>query len=608
MAIRAHRILKIRQLGGLILALWMPGVLLPGETGLYAQESVFDPAFTLEAARIREEVSCFTDRSLYVTGEMIRFSAGLKGTGPAARGPWSTVLYAELVGADGTSLARGKYPVREGRISGEILIPAEAISGHYFLRCYTRWMRNRGPESYAFVPLRIINPDRSTLEQAIPPDEADARLAAPSPAGGTLDFKRHPGTYEAGSPVSMQLSIPGNGSGEPIRGCLTVVPSCARPVYPWTARLLKRDAGTDSAAGLPDSAASLSDSAAGFQLHFLPDKFGPTLSGSVVDAGSGNNPLPGTRVHITLMGDQQGYLVCRTDALGRFSVALPYHTGELELFIQPESMENPAAEVRIDREFDHRQLSLAAGALSLNSTERRAATIMARNAQLARIYREPAPRPQVDPAAGAFPFYGSATRTVDLDRYVLLPKLEEIFMNLVPGVTPVTRRNKNSLQIYSENPALSMFDPLIMVDQVPVFDLDKFMSVSPAKIRYIDVIEDVYVKGDMRFGGLINLRSREGDVAGIDLPRNSFFFDYQAMHPSAVPPATRPSGEERWPDTRNTLLWMPDVVTGTEAPLGISFPAPEYPGEYVVLFRGLGPGELPVVAETSFRVEIPATE
>ena len=36
----------------------------------------------------------------------------------------------------------------------------------------------------------------------------------------------------------------------------------------------------------------------------------------------------------------------------------------------------------------------------------------------------------------------------------------------------------------------------LVVDQVPVLDLDKFKSLSPIKIKQIDVIEDVYVKGE----------------------------------------------------------------------------------------------------------------
>jgi hypothetical protein len=141
-----------------------------------------------------------------------------------------------------------------------------------------------------------------------------------------------------------------------------------------------------------------------------------------------------------------------------------------------------------------------------------------------------------------------------------------------------------------------------MVDEVPVLDMEQFLSVSPAKIRQVDVIEDVYVKGDARFGGIINLRSRERDMAGMDLPDHSFFFDYQALHPvQTVHPDPGSPGDRR-PDTRNTLLWIPDlrVTKGTRQPIEVR--APDYPGTYVVLFRGRDSEGTPFTAETTFHV------
>jgi len=581
---------------------WLPGILLMGiliqdASDLCGQRSPFDPAFTRVAAAIMEEVTCFTDRSMYTAEELILFRASLKGTGPAARGEWSRVLYVELVSAEGTSLARGKYPIADGLSSGELRIPSDLITGYYFLRCYTRWMRNQGPESYAYVPLRIINSHRPEMVKEILPEEADAGLMASSTKVTSLEFEIHPRVHERRDSISIQLSLPEGSSLDYIRACLTVVPQSARPeVRPsrvMPAMLSKEEVPTGSAAG---------DSPGEFHLDFMPDKYGPSLSGSLVYPNGKQGDLRDTRVHLTLMGDTPGYLVCRPDALGRFTVALPFLSGTLELFVQPESRDESEPEVRIDRDFDQRQLTLPVSPLELTGQIRQTATIMARNVQLSGIYKETASVMEGDTATEAFPFYGSPTRSVDMDRYVLLPTLEEVFLNLVPNVTPVTRRNRNSLQIYSENPTLSMFDPLVMVDQVPVFDLAKFMSIPPAKIRRIDVIDDVYVKGDLRFGGLINLRSREKDMAGIDLPPNAFFIDYLAMHPPERTEPAIPAGNDRLPDTRNTLLWLPDVVVDEASPFSLSFLAPNYPGEYVVLFRGQGPGGELVVVESSFTV------
>ena len=224
------------------------------------------------------------------------------------------------------------------------------------------------------------------------------------------------------------------------------------------------------------------------------------------------------------------------------------------------------------------------------------------NVQLAGIYQISDSAAVRGAREGGYPFYGTPTRSVDLDQYVLLPTMKEVFMNLVPGVTPVTRGGRTTLQIYSENPSLSLYEPLVMVDEVPILDMEQFMSVSPARIRLVDVIEDVYVKGDLRFGGIVNLRSRDRDMAGIDLPPHSFFFDYMAIHQPEPEQQDMGSAEDRVPDTRNTFLWVPDFQVEKGIPARITFRGPDYPGDYVVLFRGQDAGGTSVMAETIIRV------
>jgi len=585
-------------------ALLFLGVLFQETANLHGQESPFNPELSAQAARIHEKVDCFTDRSLYICDELIRFRATIHGQVPLASGPWSTVLYVELVSAEGERLAGGKYPLRDNFASGGIRIPAKLRSGSYYLRSYTRWMRNRGPETYSYVPLRIINPQQADLAVEIGQDEAGIILSVVPVKRGNIEFTAHQGFFGRGEPVSMNLLLSGNDHTDSLAGCLTVVPLRARP-----AELFLGRHGSES------------DSADDFRLNFLPDKYGPSISGSVIypriedegleDEGLEDEAMKPARIHFTLMGKRSGYFVCRSDAYGRFIVGLPARTGKLELFVQPESPDDEAVEVRIDQDFDPSMIRLPAASFTLSEEEGKTATIMSRNVQLLKIYTGNLPaaeaEPEQDSLFQAVPFYGSPSRSVDLDKYVMLPTLKEVFLNLVPGVTPLTRRNRTILQIYSANPSLSLYDPLLMIDQVPVLDMDQFMSVSPAKIRWVDVLEDVYVKGDLRFGGVINLRSREQDMAGIDLPDNSFFIDYQAMHPSvpSIPDHLSHDSlnpDERIPDTRNTFLWMADFKLGKGIPEKVSFVAPDYPGEYLVLFRGQDAQGGLIVAETVFEV------
>jgi hypothetical protein len=146
-----------------------------------------------------------------------------------------------------------------------------------------------------------------------------------------------------------------------------------------------------------------------------------------------------------------------------------------------------------------------------------------------------------------------------------------------------------------------MYPSLIMIDEVPYFDLHALMSLPSAAIERIDVVNDVYLKGGIKFGGIINFRTREGDLTGIALPENAFFFDYQVFRPRTAP-EMRGISFSRMPDTRNTIYWIPELEVSSHTPVQINFPVPEYPGIYSVLYRNISEDGGLRRAETFFQV------
>ena len=98
-----------------LIALLLIAVPLPD---LCAQDSPYDPLLAREASRITEQVVIFTDRSLYFTGEEIRFTRRACLTGLSGDRSWSSVLYVELVSSTGRQLGSAKYPVNQGKFSG----------------------------------------------------------------------------------------------------------------------------------------------------------------------------------------------------------------------------------------------------------------------------------------------------------------------------------------------------------------------------------------------------------------------------------------------------------------------------------------------------------
>ena len=150
---------------------------------------------------------------------------------------------------------------------------------------------------------------------------------------------------------------------------------------------------------------------------------------------------------------------------------------------------------------------------------------------------------------------------------------------------------------------ISMFPPLILIDHIPVFDMEVIMAIPPSKIDHIDVIPEVYVLGEVKYGGIISITSRQGDLASIKLPEGSYFFDYMTYQAPRIPKGARYSGPGKIPDTRNTLFWMDQVELHGDRSLKVSFPAATVPGTYNIIFRGVSPeGEI-VIGLNQFTVE-----
>ncbi len=159
------------------------------------------------------------------------------------------------------------------------------------------------------------------------------------------------------------------------------------------------------------------------------------------------------------------------------------------------------------------------------------------------------------------------------------------------------------IRIRSNNNAIGVYAPLIMIDNISVFDLETLLALSPEKIERIDLIDEIYLKGNMVFGGVLALYSRKGDLAGIDLPRGAYFFDLQSTQPEVLQRKPEYQPDKRIPDTRNTILWLGDVLLEKGKQVDISFQAPETPGEYIVLVRGFTPNGFVMSATSRFRVE-----
>jgi hypothetical protein len=123
---------------------------------LYGQQSEPDQA--------GERVILFSDRTLYIAGEQILFSAFLQCEVETNQAESSRVLYCEIITPGGTKIAGNKFLINNYSTSGYLNIPKDLITGIYYLRAYTRFMRNYGPYYYHYTLIKIVNANREEVQ------------------------------------------------------------------------------------------------------------------------------------------------------------------------------------------------------------------------------------------------------------------------------------------------------------------------------------------------------------------------------------------------------------------------------------------------------------
>jgi len=390
--------------------------------------------------------------------------------------------------------------------------------------------------------------------------------------------------------VNVSLKVASGVNLDLLNACLTVVPDGAV------------DTGGQLSFDLPGEA---KDS---FSVRFLPDLGrGVSISGTVVD--SFGLPVPYATLHFSLLGDDPDYFATMCDMHGRFVLNAPAGEEESqEFFITPGQYDGDGLEVRIDEEFDSRRLNFPLEPFRLGEDEKEIARLIALNMQLSKAFmpgHAPVENTEDDGTSGGnrIPFYGTRVKRLLIDDYVRLPNLEEVFINLIPEIQFYRQRGVKRIRILSDNNSIEVYNPLIMIDHISVFDHEALLALSPDKIERVDLINEIYLKGNVTFGGVLAIHSRKGDMAGIDLPKGSYFFDYQSFSSEPAPAELSPVQGERIPDSRNTIFWSGQLGPEPENQDKLSFRAPERKGSYVVLIRGMLPDGSAYATSTSFLVE-----
>ena len=196
------------------------------------------------------------------------------------------------------------------------------------------------------------------------------------------------------------------------------------------------------------------------------------------------------------------------------------------------------------------------------------------------------------PAIDTLPFYVKPDAAYQLDDYVRFTTIEEILREYVPAVNVRRREGKYYFPVF-DNIRQEFFtvDPLVLLDGVPVFDINKLMNYDPLKIRKLEVVARMYFYGSMYFGGIVNFITYKGDLTGYELDPHTTVIDYETLQQEREffsPVYETPEQVNgRLPDFRSLLYWSPALNTGKEGKQSIVFYTSDLAGKFAVVVQGI---------------------
>lgn len=204
-------------------------------------------------------------------------------------------------------------------------------------------------------------------------------------------------------------------------------------------------------------------------------------------------------------------------------------------------------------------------------------------------------------------FYGIAPESYLLDDYTRFPLMEEVMREYVKSVWVRKKDNQFVFKIVDRDRGQVLDnESLVLLDGVPVFNVNDIMEFDPLKIKQLDIVPEQYFVGSLVFDGILSYRTYKGDLDGFKFNPKTVMVDYEGLqlHKEFYSPRyeTFPEINNRMPDGRHLLYWNPDIQINGNESTQLEFYTSDQPGTFKVIVQGIAADGTPLYAETSIKV------
>lgn len=538
-----------------------------------AQKAIQLQDLAKTAKNYQEKVYLHTDKPYYYAGDQIFFKGYFAYGNSYLRDELSKVLHVELISGDRDIVIAKKFQIRDGIVVGDFYLEDSLSEEKYFIRAYTNWMRNYGPNQYFLQPISILDPYKR-----IAPEETVTTWVN---QGATI--KADKSQFGPREKVTITLNV-SNEKGQAIPATLSVGVWDARQVVP-----VRRTVEMENSLNLQGVSETL-----GLDRFSYPIEKSLNLTGTVTDEKG-----KGTAAQVTaFVNDFQGMIDLESGSNGNFVLEEMEFYGPMKLAFSASDKKGKPLNIDL---FTPLKAPIA---LPLDSYFPKFTTL-AKPVRIPEVEEEQPVAKQTNSNSKPA-IYGNPDFVVtgeDLTKTGSNTDLVNSLAGNVPSMRVNTVGATGQQSIRIRGGAVSgqgSMEPLVMVNGAIMgvtggaTAADNLRSINPFDIDRVEVVTRMApMLGDQGRNGIIAVYLKDNLDPGLDglagqpglkefvvegyQPTGNFVsIDYEQI------------SEPVEKDDRQTLYWNPFLIADEKGTVSFSFFTNDSEGPVVVEVRGLG--------------------
>ncbi|MCB0855721.1 MAG: hypothetical protein KDD63_26040, partial [Bacteroidetes bacterium] len=220
------------------------------------------------------------------------------------------------------------------------------------------------------------------------------------------------------------------------------------------------------------------------KMSLFPEYMAPIIEGEIIDRET-KLPVSNVVAYLFLPGKNFVFRAAQSNVKGKVYFEINGLRKNVELIARLKPEDESRYQLRLIDPYSQSFGFVENSPLELTLSHKFLLEDRSVNMQTQRLYHRTVPgKTKTD----SLPFYGKPDEEYYLDDYVRFPIMEEVMREYIRGVLVRRDEGKFQYRIFDLNTdKLFPEGPLVLLDGVPVFDIDKIMALDPLTIKRIQV-------------------------------------------------------------------------------------------------------------------------